>query len=180
MPFCTSWPLLVVTFSHWVNYSPLIVTLSWPVWLFRLQQDHLGFHIPWGCTTVVTRCCERGNRTPDPKVMSLVSYRCSISRCFFNKDIKFILFYKINPKSFCCGARSRTWNTRLMRPVGNHSPRKVGVRTVSNRLPELHKLVLHLKASNTICGIEPLSQLYVRRYIQYPLPGESSIGFEPM
>ena len=31
-----------------------------------------------------------------------------------------------------------------------------------------------------VCGIEPLSQLYARRYIQYPLPGEVDIGFEPM
>ena len=59
-----------------------------------------------------------------------------------------------------------------MRPVGNHSPRNVGVRTVSNRLPELHKLVLHLKASNTMCGIEPLSQLRVRRYVLYPLSSQ--------
>ena len=29
---------------------------------------------------------ERGNRTPDLKVMSLPSYRCSISRCLFYKD----------------------------------------------------------------------------------------------
>ena len=32
--------------------------------------------------------CERGNRTPDLKVMSLPSYRCSISRCMFYKDNK--------------------------------------------------------------------------------------------
>ena len=38
-----------------------------------------------------------------------------------------------------------------MRPRANqHASHKMGVRTVSNRLPELHKLVLHLKASNTI------------------------------
>ena len=30
--------------------------------------------------------CEGGNRTPDLKVMSLPSYRCSISRCLFYKD----------------------------------------------------------------------------------------------
>jgi hypothetical protein len=44
---------LVVTFRIWVNYSPLIVTLSWPVWLFRFQQDHFGFYIPRGYTSVV-------------------------------------------------------------------------------------------------------------------------------
>ena len=32
--------------------------------------------------------CERGNRTPDLKVMSLPSYRCSISRCLFHKGKK--------------------------------------------------------------------------------------------
>ncbi len=26
---------------------------------------------------------------------------------------------------FCCGVRSRTWDTRLMRPVGNHPPRNM-------------------------------------------------------
>ena len=52
-PFYTSWPLLVVTFSLWVNYSLLIVTLSWPVWLFRIQQDHFGFHIPRGFASVI-------------------------------------------------------------------------------------------------------------------------------
>ena len=31
---------------------------------------------------------ERGNRTPDLKVMSLPSYRCSISRCLFHKGKK--------------------------------------------------------------------------------------------
>ena len=44
---------LVVTFSYWVNYSPLIVTLCWLVWLFRLQQDHFAFYIPRGYTSVV-------------------------------------------------------------------------------------------------------------------------------
>ena len=73
----------------------------------------------------------------------------------------------------------RTWGLWDLERT-NTLPTILGVRTVLNRLPELHKLVLHLKASNTMCGIEPLSQLYVRRYIQYPLPGESSTGFEPV
>ena len=47
---------------------------------------------------------------------------------------------------------------------GTSGPTYWGVRTVSNRLPWLHKPVHHLNASNTICGIEPLSQLYARRY----------------
>ena len=43
----------------------------------------------------INHCCERGNRTPDLKVMSLASYRCSISRCLFYKDNKYIRIYKI-------------------------------------------------------------------------------------
>jgi hypothetical protein len=33
--------------------------------------------------------------------------------------------------------------------------------------------------SHAVCGIEPLSQLYARRYIQYPLPVEVNVGIEP-
>ena len=39
--------------------------------------------------------CERGNRTPGLKVMSLPSYRCSISRCLFYKDMKIIRIFQI-------------------------------------------------------------------------------------
>ena len=46
-------------------------------------------------TFVIFFCSGRGNRTPDLKVMSLASYRCSISRCLFYKDNKYIRIYKI-------------------------------------------------------------------------------------
>ena len=39
-------------FRVWVITPCLYATLSWPVWLFRIQQDHFGFHIPRGFASV--------------------------------------------------------------------------------------------------------------------------------
>lgn len=46
------------------------------------------FEVLGALAIVQSFSCERGIRTPDLKVMSLPSYRCSISRCLFYKDIK--------------------------------------------------------------------------------------------
>ena len=45
--------ILVVTFSHWVNYSPIIVTLPSPLW-YRESRQLFGIYRQWGRTTVVT------------------------------------------------------------------------------------------------------------------------------
>ena len=105
VPLCNSiWlTLLLSVLSVWNNLRTVRDSNPWtPPWQGgmitnftnnpKLILTHLKLHHPSHCSGwqsprwVSLKCCERGNRTPDLKVMSLPSYRCSISRCLFYKD----------------------------------------------------------------------------------------------